>query len=817
MYSQRPSLKEVKSLVDSLERSSEISGRGRASKRVCQLFDSNQRVVSWKFQEWDYGKRNLPLPCNARGLFITDDAQNPQIAARGYDKFFNVNEMPFTKWDSIKKNTVGPYTVTLKSNGCIIFISGLEDGTLVVCSKHSTGPRDDVDRNHAEFGRNYLLDLLNQRNVNVREFAKDLYDLNVTLVAEYCDDSFEEHILEYTGDKAGLYLHGVNLNHPQFFSWPMDKVSSFAQRYGFKPTTYFNIQDINSLRSFLDKCSQEGTYKGMEVEGFVIRTHIDGTGEDFFFKFKFEEPYLMYRQWREVTKQYISTKSIVLKFKKHKFITNKYLDFIIPVLDNDPKLCEQYMKGFGIIKLRNAFLKSYGMSGLEILNQEKIQELDLKNTNNNSDVVDERTKFLVFPISVIGSGKTTTALTLTNLFPNWGHVQNDDITGKDKSMLMKKSLELLAKPDIKCVFVDRNNHQWRERQQLFDWVEQLRESYLPYDANIKTVGLSFASYDELDKVRKLTIDRVLARGDNHQSIKSSVYGEQKVLGIMNGFLKRYQPVDENKEPDNLFDCIVSLNSLETNSSFFNTKKVTEKLNKKYPVLIPNIPSNEQIEESLQKSLEYKPTTTKVVGGSGGRNKDKNNHNKSKRANPVYFSANIQKREDIAEIVTKAFDDLDSEKKSSLSKLLKENRFQPKFHVTLAHVTQGKRGTAEHKKLWQFYSNRYNPEFEKLEPPPEILNTGDKIKLKPIKLFWDSKIVSMVVQLSSILDRQGQVVKERVCGNPIPHITIGILQDGVKPFYSNELCQRIFGSDPPEGSQFTEIDSQEIEACICINF
>lgn len=816
MNFQRPGVKEVKSLVESLERSSELSGRGKASKRVCQLFDNNRRVVSWKFQEWDYGKKNITLPCNARGLFITDDKENPQIVARGYDKFFNIDEMGLTKWDAISKGTMGPYTVTLKSNGCIIFISGLEDGTLVVCSKHSTGPRDDVDRNHAEFGRNYLLGLLRERGIDVEQFSRRLYHLNVTLVAEYCDDSFEEHILEYTGDKAGLYLHGVNLNVPKFVTWPMKDVDRFAQEYGFKQTMYFDIPNISSLKSFLDKCSNDGTYNGMEVEGFVIRTHLIETGQDFFFKFKFEEPYLMYRQWREVTKQYISSKSRILKFKKHKFITNNYLDFVIPILDKDPKLCEQYMKGFGIIKLRNMFLQSYGMSGLEILNQEKVEELELKNATNNSDIVDEKTKFLIFPISVIGCGKTTTALTLTNLFPNWGHVQNDDITGKDKSMLMKRSLELLAKPDIKCVFVDRNNHQRREREQLFNWTEELKENYLPYYTNIKTIGLSFASYEDLEQVRKLTIDRVFARGDNHQSIKSSVYGEQKVLGIMNGFVKRYQPVDENREPDSLFDYIVHLNSSVSNSSFLNSKETARKLHEKYPILVPHVPLDEQIEGALIKSLEYKPTIKKVVGSGGNRNKDKKS-DKSKKINPVYFSANVPNRESIIKIVKKSYEQLDPKKKSSLSKLVDEDKFQPKFHITLCHVTQSKKGTSEAKQLWSSYLNRYNPELEKLEGLPQIFTTSDKLNFKPTKLCWDGKIVSMVAQISSILDSHNQVIPGLSCGNTIPHITIGILQDGVKPFYSNELCQRIFNNDPPSGSDLIELDEEDIEARICINF
>ena len=48
----------------------------------------------------------------------------------------------------MKTSTHGPYEVTLKENGCIIFISGLSTGDIVVCSKHSTGDR--IDDNESD-------------------------------------------------------------------------------------------------------------------------------------------------------------------------------------------------------------------------------------------------------------------------------------------------------------------------------------------------------------------------------------------------------------------------------------------------------------------------------------------------------------------------------------------------------------------------------------------------------------------------------------------------------------------------------------------
>ena len=188
-----------------------------------------------------------------------------------------------------------------------------------------------------------------------------LYTHNVTAVAEYCDDSFEEHVLEYPLEKAGLYLHGVNINEAEFETWDMKDVSQLGCKYGFRCVQCTSLKTLDDLKKFLDNCSATGSFQGQEIEGFVIRCHLKSTGKPFFFKYKFEEPYLMYRQWREVTKDYISNKSRVFKFRKHKFITNKYLDFVIPILESSPKICEDYMKGFGVIKLRNRFLGSYGM------------------------------------------------------------------------------------------------------------------------------------------------------------------------------------------------------------------------------------------------------------------------------------------------------------------------------------------------------------------------------------------------------------------------------------------------------------------------
>ncbi|SCV04197.1 LAMI_0H14180g1_1 [Lachancea mirantina] len=811
--------KSVKQLVTELEAASQLQRRGKAYSFRCDIFEHSGQLISWKFNEWDYGKNNITLPTNARGLFISDDPEDPTIVARGYDKFFNVDEVNATKWEELERNTKGPYEVTVKENGCIIFISGLADGTLVVCSKHSTGPREDSDRNHALAGKTFLEAQLKALDIDPRALAQKLYQSSLTAVAEYCDDSFEEHILEYTKSDAGLYLHGLNYNQPTFATLPTIEVRKFADEFGFKKIEYLVKPDIFSLRKFLESCSETGSYQGQEIEGFVIRSKILN-GEAFFFKFKFEEPYLMYRQWREVTKEYILSKSRVFRFRKHKFITNKYLDFVIPILDSSPDIRENYLKDIGIISMRKQFLDSYGLSGLEILNHEKVRELEMRNAVDY-DKVDKNTKFIIIPIATIGCGKTTTALTLKNLYPEtWQHVQNDDITGRDKSMLMKKSLELLAQDGVKCVIIDRNNHQYRERKQLFEWFTELKEDYLPYDCNVKIIGVSFLSYEDVEDTTSITIKRVMARGDNHQSIKAISDGQKKVLGIMNGFLQRYQPLRADASPDCSFDFVLQLSVKEENSSLLNAKRILTALHKEYAVLVPKLPSDSEINSAFEQSLHYRPTITKIVKGQ-----DK----KEFKHKPIYFSAEVSDVDgfikNLSQLVESSSNGVDT---TVFEKVIEEGRCQKSLHITLGHVISGRKGTKKQKDLWCEYNKRYSGYLLKSNSTvsKSLIKTSDFVNFKLDKLIWDDKIMAALVLLDDecVFDEKTQTpVPHLSCANEYSHITVALLQPGVKPFYSNALCQavtrehgNVAGNHPDGTTSVIFKDAPTLNARVCIN-
>jgi len=174
-------------------------------------------VESWRMNEFKYYDIPSPFPTLARGLFSVRDGKAPEeekdgptryrIVARGYDKFFNIGEVPWTtvrfnllsscahptalltvlyfgQWSSLETHTNPPYTLTLKSNGCIIFIAALSPSKLLITSKHSVGPVQGVPESHAQAGERWLRHHLEQVGKTTEQLAEALWEKNWTAVAE---------------------------------------------------------------------------------------------------------------------------------------------------------------------------------------------------------------------------------------------------------------------------------------------------------------------------------------------------------------------------------------------------------------------------------------------------------------------------------------------------------------------------------------------------------------------------------------------------------------------------------------------------------
>ncbi|KAK4692171.1 tRNA ligase, partial [Lecanoromycetidae sp. Uapishka_2] len=771
---------EVSSLLKELEASTKKHGGGKKAmsckKHTYEVDKSGGiQVDSWQFRDWDYKRRDLPT--YARGLFTyRRKGGMPEIAARGYDKFFNVGEVHETNWENVVEQTQGPYELSVKENGCIIFISGLEGDHLLVCSKHSTGARDNVNLSHAVAGEKWVDKHLAAVGKTRTDLAKELRKRNVTAVAELCDDSFEEHVLEYEPKDAGLYLHGMNLNLPEFATYPGELVHQFADEWGMRKAQFLHKDDVDSMKVFLDKCAETGSYAGRDTEGFVIRCRRRGQGasgnyQDWFFKFKFEEPYLMYRQWRECTKAIISGKPP--KYKKHKKITERYLLYARRQLAKDPSLSKAYNQNHGIIAMRNGFLEEQGLEGHDIIRQEE------EDGDGDAPVTEN---VVLLPVASIGCGKTTVALALCKLF-NWGHVQNDNITGKSnrpKQFTIQVCNALGAHP---AMVADRNNHQRRERKQIIDDVLQI----IPQARFVALHYIHDPKSDMLPAIREVTQDRIFARGDNHQTIQAGTKSRHEIIQIMEGFLSRFEPVNPHSDPDDGFDNIIALDVAA--SSRENLETVVSSLHSMYPRLVARVPSSAELDQAIEAALsDYKPDIKHDLSFNS-KKKDKgdwrngaasqqNGAAQPKAPKLEYFAVKLPTSQ-ISSTLDKVFSNLPPEKARMYRHLQQSRRVQPSFHVTLIHNASIK----QHPDLWSHLASLHAKVLSERSENPSTSGSDPpigKCRVRLERVVWDDRVMCIVARL---LDEGWETA------NAIAHVTVGTASSNIKPKESNDLLQK----------------------------
>ena len=115
--------------------------------------------------------------------------------------------MAETQWPTLMSDTVGPYEVTAKENGCIIFVAALE-GDLVVMSKHmvavsSATPMESGKPPHGVAGEQRLDSTLSENGKTRAQLADFLAHHKVTAVFEVrdlyflCETSVKPCILTY--------------------------------------------------------------------------------------------------------------------------------------------------------------------------------------------------------------------------------------------------------------------------------------------------------------------------------------------------------------------------------------------------------------------------------------------------------------------------------------------------------------------------------------------------------------------------------------------------------------------------------------------
>lgn len=201
----------------------------------------------------------------ARGLYL--DTFKGKVAARAYDKFFNINERPETKFDMLQHKLQFPVTAYVKENGYLGIVSYDEyNDDLFIASKSTT------DSQFAEWLKEAIYNQITEENrEKMKQYTKDN---NVSFVFENVDMKNDPHIIEYHESK--LYLLDIVYNQMDFAKYEYETMCDIAHQFGLTPKEkafeIANWQDFYDW--YYDILEEDYEYNGRKIEGFVIEDSV---------------------------------------------------------------------------------------------------------------------------------------------------------------------------------------------------------------------------------------------------------------------------------------------------------------------------------------------------------------------------------------------------------------------------------------------------------------------------------------------------------------------------------------------------------------
>ena len=201
----------------------------------------------------------------ARGLYI--DTVKGKVVARSYEKFWNINERPETKFDMLQNKLQFPITAYVKENGFLGIVSYDEyNDDLFVASKST------IDSEFAQWFKEMLYVKVSADNlIKIKEYIKEH---NVSFVFECVDMKNDPHIIEYPESK--LFLLDIVYNQMDFAKYEYDEMVDIANQFGLTPKEkafeIVNWQDFFDW--YYDILQEDYEYHGRKIEGFVIEDSV---------------------------------------------------------------------------------------------------------------------------------------------------------------------------------------------------------------------------------------------------------------------------------------------------------------------------------------------------------------------------------------------------------------------------------------------------------------------------------------------------------------------------------------------------------------
>lgn len=258
----------LKSKLDMTQSNLETMKALRSNELIRESrFESLPHISSFNFKrEAFFDKRfDDELVIHARGLFINN--QTGEIVARGFEKFFNVNErgIESAKMENMKATFKPPIQLYQKDNG-FLGILGYDSfkNNLVFASKSNIG---------GEFA-GYFEDIARKQfNSGELEFLKIYANKhNVNYIFEVNDPKNDPHIIEY--DKPHIVLLAVVKREMQFSQLTYEKLVEFAAEFKDMPVkqSFARFDNLDNFEKFYNAVSKESALTTKrKLEGWVVQ------------------------------------------------------------------------------------------------------------------------------------------------------------------------------------------------------------------------------------------------------------------------------------------------------------------------------------------------------------------------------------------------------------------------------------------------------------------------------------------------------------------------------------------------------------------
>lgn len=231
-------------------------------------------IVSLNFTKSAFNDKEWNnFTCRARGLFINNKTND--IIARGYNKFFNINEMPETNVSVLKSSLDYPVNVYEKYNGFLALISYHEDG-LFFCSKTSANSGKYVD-----YIKEVFFSLKNSTKKKVEEYLRNN---PVTMIFECINLKDNSHPIIQDRNRLVL-LDIVSNEYLDYKAKDYEEVKDIAEDFGLE---YKKL--VATCNSF-DEVDKFLSYDEENLEGFVLADRKN-------FMFKYKTPTYKYWKWQ---------------------------------------------------------------------------------------------------------------------------------------------------------------------------------------------------------------------------------------------------------------------------------------------------------------------------------------------------------------------------------------------------------------------------------------------------------------------------------------------------------------------------------------